>query len=156
MVTPLKAKLFSFQNYRNTIISIRTTSPHPAIRFIPAFKKEMSAPLRIGNYYLGGLDPFTWIAKDMNYKVGVTNNARIRTALMIFLFINIMLCVFGTFWYRVHVRREEIGIRLILQAGSNRWIHYEMNDHPSTCVASQKGLFSLLPQQHKVTRFRTG
>lgn len=34
------------------------------------------------------------------------------------LFMNIMLCVMGTFWYRIRVRREEIGLRMAM--GSTR------------------------------------
>jgi ABC-type lipoprotein release transport system permease subunit len=37
---------------------------------------------------------------------------------MLFFVINLLLCVTGTFWYRIHIRREEIGIRIA--TGSSR------------------------------------
>ena len=35
-------------------------------------------------------------------------------ALMAFLGLNILLCVMGTFWYRVRMRRGEIGLRMAI------------------------------------------
>ena len=38
----------------------------------------------------------------------------VRMALMAFLGLNILLCVMGTFWYRVRMRRGEIGLRMAI------------------------------------------
>jgi ABC-type antimicrobial peptide transport system permease subunit len=48
---------------------------------------------------------------------GYTRDVRLRIYLMAFLLINILLCVMGTFWYRVNRRKEETGIRKAFGAG---------------------------------------
>lgn len=98
-------------NFNSAILAFRTKGNIPYSQFIPAFSKEMSPELKMGNYYLTSLNYFPEEDIKMDYKAGMTNTIRMHTALVIFLFVNILLCVFGTFWYRVHVRREEIGIR---------------------------------------------
>ncbi len=105
------------ENYGQTRIVIRTrknTSPND---FIAAFKKEMSAKLRVGNFYLKNIQSGVQVEKNTVYRFGMTNYIRIRTALMTFFLISIILCMLGTFWYRVNIRREEIGIRRAM--GSN-------------------------------------
>lgn len=37
---------------------------------------------------------------------------------MLFLLLNVVLCLIGTFWYRVNIRKEEIGLRIAI--GSDR------------------------------------
>lgn len=97
--------------FRRKVITIRSKGDISPAQFTEAFKKEMAAPLRIGNYYLGDVTDLSQMEEETDYKVGITNQIRMRAALMLFLLINIMLCVLGTFWYRVNVRRGEIGVR---------------------------------------------
>ncbi len=54
------------------------------------------------------------IKADTDYSFGVTYDYRVRMALMAFLGLNILLCVMGTFWYRVRMRRGEIGLRMAI------------------------------------------
>lgn len=104
-------------NLGGKIITIRSKNNTPPAQFIDQFKKEMSSNLLIGNYYLSGLSSLSQMAEDTDYRAGKTNEVRMRTALLLFLLINILLCVLGTFWHRVNVRRGEIGIRRAM--GSN-------------------------------------
>ncbi|MDH6305277.1 putative ABC transport system permease protein [Parabacteroides sp. PF5-5] len=105
----------SEQNYNYIYIAIRSKEHIPASRFIPAFKKQMSSNLRVGNYYLKNVKSLVAMEKETNN--AMTNMVRSLSGLMLFFLINITLCVLGTFWYRVNVRKEEVGIRRAM--GSN-------------------------------------
>lgn len=110
-------------NENSAFIAFRTKTDIPSLQFSTLFKKEMSSQLRIGNFYFKGLTSLAWVEKDSEYKVGITNEIRTYTALMLFLLVSIILCVLGTFWFRANVRREEIGIRRAM--GANKMnIHY--------------------------------
>jgi ABC-type transport system, involved in lipoprotein release, permease component len=98
-------------------VGFRTKEDLPSLQFSETFKKEMSRPLRIGNYYLNDVQSLVQMDLDTQYRSGMTNIIRIRIIFMIFLFVSISLCVLGTFRHRVNMRREEIGIRRSM--GSN-------------------------------------
>lgn len=78
-------------------------------RFADTFREKMSRELRVGNFYLKRLTSYDRIKADTDYSFGVTYDYRVRMALMAFLGLNILLCVMGTFWYRVRMRRGESG-----------------------------------------------
>ena len=99
-------------------IAVRARESVPDTRFLQDFKNAMSRELRIGNFYLKGVKSYNRINKDTEFSFGMTSSVRIRTAMTLFFLINIMLCVMGTFWYRIRVRREEIGLRMAM--GSTR------------------------------------
>ena len=90
-------------------ISVRITTSDKLFR--EKFVKEMTPMLQIGNFYLERVRSYNDIEADMNNAFGMTNYVRVQVALMTFFLLNIILCVIGTFWYRVNVRREEIGLR---------------------------------------------
>lgn len=83
-------------------------------RFADTFREKMSRELRVGNFYLKRLISYDRIKADTDYSFGVTYDYRVRMALMAFLGLNILLCVMGTFWYRVRMRRGEIGLRMAI------------------------------------------
>lgn len=93
-------------------------SKHFVLRIIPrfadTFREKMSRELRVGNFYLKRLTSYERIKADTDYSFGVTYDYRVRMALMAFLGLNILLCVMGTFWYRVRMRRGEIGLRMAI------------------------------------------
>lgn len=109
--TPVRANA---DNIKYMEIAVRSRENLPDTQFRQHFKERMSRELRIGNFYLKGLKSYNQINSDTDALFGMTNDYRIRTVLMIFFLVNIMLCVMGTFWYRVNVRREEIGLRMAL------------------------------------------
>jgi ABC-type antimicrobial peptide transport system permease subunit len=93
---------------KDVTISIRTSSSLADASFQEAFKKEMKSRLQVGNFYLKEVVSYSRSAADRknnNYDM------RVRTYLMLFFLLNILLCVMGTFWYRIQTRREEIGVR---------------------------------------------
>ena len=83
-------------------------------RFADTFREKMNRELRVGNFYLKRLTSYDRIKADTDYSFGVTYDYRVRMALMAFLGLNILLCVMGTFWYRVRMRRGEIGLRMAI------------------------------------------
>jgi cell division protein FtsX len=105
-------------NLRRMEISIRSSASIPDAVFQETFKKEMTNALQAGNFYFKDCISYNKIGKEMDNIFGLTNNIRIHLYLMIFFLLNILLCVLGTFWYRINVRREEIGLRKAL--GANR------------------------------------
>lgn len=103
-------------NIKDLEIAIRSSASRSDAQFLSDFKARMSKELRIGNFYLKGMQPYSQIHADAN--MGRTNENRVLIIMMLFFLVNIMLCVMGTFWYRIRVRREEIGLRMAM--GSTR------------------------------------
>lgn len=113
-----RAERANSQNIGGMEIAVRVNEAISDAQFREAFKETMSRELRIGNFYLEGLKLYEQIHAETDYLFGVTNDIRIRTAMLLFFLVNIILCVMGTFWYRIRVRREEIGLRMAM--GSTR------------------------------------
>ena len=99
-------------------ICFRTRPGISEHQFIADFRNEMTKELQIGNFYLKSVQSFRSIKKETDYMFGVANEIRTRTALMIFLLLNIALGIIGTFWFRNQTRRSEIGLRMAM--GSTR------------------------------------
>lgn len=108
----------SVENLHNFAVSIRVKEGTPEKEFITNFKKEMTKQLRIGNFYLKDIKSFNQLKDNIDYAFGVTNSVRSKTALGIFLLLNIALGVIATFWLRNETRRGEIGLRMAV--GSTR------------------------------------
>ncbi|MDR1723008.1 MAG: FtsX-like permease family protein [Tannerella sp.] len=102
-----------------TSISIRSRATVSKRLFKETFNREMSDRLRIGNFYLKSLTSYDLISDNTAKNFGITTTVRMNVALMLFLLLNIVLCVFGTFWYRIHTRRGEIGLRKAMGATTN-------------------------------------
>lgn len=113
-----RAQRVTADNYRDYEIAVRSRATVPDSRFQTDFKEKMGRELRIGNFYLKGLTSYNQISERTDDDFGVTNGLRVRIALLLFFLFNIMLCVMGTFWYRIRVRRDEIGLRMAM--GSTR------------------------------------
>ncbi|MDR2472082.1 MAG: ABC transporter permease [Tannerella sp.] len=103
----------------DTNISIRVRETVSDNVFIEKFKVEMSERLRIGNYYFKLLTPYSSISDEMAKSYGITTTVKIIVSLLLFMLLTILLCVFGTFWYRIHTRRSEIGLRKAMGATAN-------------------------------------
>ena len=107
------------KNIRNADIAVRLNPSVSGKIFQEKFLNEMTSTLQIGNFYLKGVTSYEQIATDVETEYGVSKDIRIRTYLMIFFLLNIVLCVIGTFWYRVNLRKEEIGLRRALGSTKN-------------------------------------
>ncbi|MDL2221338.1 ABC transporter permease [Parabacteroides sp. OttesenSCG-928-N08] len=104
---PQKSKA---SNIRHAEISVRC-QPAVVKHFREQFKRDMTDPLRIGNFYLLNVIPYTRIEADTTRSFGKNSAIKSLTSLMIFFLLNILLCVMGTFWYRINRRVDEIGLR---------------------------------------------
>lgn len=119
------ARTLSAENLRNAEISIRYNASFNTRVFRDQFKEEMLDRLRIGNFYLLSVIPYTTIAENTMQGFGVTNEIKLRVYLMIFFLLNILLCMMGTFWYRINQRPNEIGLRKAVGA-TRRAVHNEL------------------------------
>lgn len=99
-------------------VCFRVKQGTPEKQFILNFRKEMTKQLRIGNFYLKNIESFHQRKENLRYELGITNEVRTRTALMIFFLLNIALGIIATFWFRNETRRSEIGLRMAM--GSTR------------------------------------
>lgn len=104
------------ENVKDADIFIRTSERCSLSDFVPQFRRDLSSELRIGNFYLKNITSIEKLEQDTLMDFGEIAEIRIRVGLMLFFMLNILLCVIGTFWYRVNARREEIGIRRAMGA----------------------------------------
>jgi hypothetical protein len=104
-------------NLRSAAIAVRSRAS-AGNSFGETLKNDMTDRLQIGNFYLKSIKSYAKIAADTKKVFGVSNDIRSKVMLMIFFLLNILLCVLGTFWYRINTRREEIGIRKALGSSS--------------------------------------
>ncbi|MDR1406932.1 MAG: FtsX-like permease family protein [Tannerella sp.] len=98
------------------VTAIRSDASLPDSRFAEDFSEAMTGDLRAGNFFFNELVPYEKMAADTSDRFGVTSTLNIRVYLMAFFLLNILLCITGTFWYRVNVRRSEIGLRKAMGA----------------------------------------
>ncbi|MDR1332773.1 MAG: FtsX-like permease family protein [Tannerella sp.] len=99
-------------------ISIRSSARIADGLFREAFMKEMPARLQVGNFYFDEIIPYSRISSETRERSGLGNAVRERAGLMIFLLLNVLLCVTGTFFYRVGTRLGETGIRMAMGASA--------------------------------------
>ncbi|MCD7931615.1 MAG: hypothetical protein LUH15_09800 [Tannerellaceae bacterium] len=105
-------------NFSSAEIVIRSKKNLSPELFKTTFIQDMTLPLQVGNFYLRNMLYFPKIEADTNRGMGSENNVLTRVSLLLFFLLNIILCLIGTFWYRVNVRKEEIGLRIAI--GSDR------------------------------------
>ena len=86
--------------------------------FPQRFRKEMSEQLKLGPYFLASVKPISdYKAKQAEEVNGELNGVYSVT---IFLVINIMLGILGTFYFRTQSRRSEIGLRIALGSSKRK------------------------------------
>lgn len=99
-----------------SVISIRSAASTPDDVFAEAFIEAMERDLQAGNFFFKSIDDYVGIADVTEFQFGTSSDLKIRIYLMIFFLLNILLCVLGTFWYRVNLRRSETGLRKAMGA----------------------------------------
>ncbi|MDR3093290.1 MAG: ABC transporter permease [Bacteroidales bacterium] len=104
---------------RYSVISIRSSSALTDAAFQAAFTAEMSQRLQIGNFYMQNIVSYRKLAKTGVFQSMMANISKQLSSLIVFFLLNILLCVMGTFWYRIQMRRDEIGLRKALGATGN-------------------------------------
>ncbi|MDR3308497.1 MAG: ABC transporter permease [Tannerella sp.] len=100
-------------------ISIRSAASLPDAIFADAFGNDMAKLLRTGNFFFKSIVSFRKISEDTASNLGMDSDLNIRISLMLFFLLNILLCVLGTFWYMVNLRRSETGLRKAMGASSS-------------------------------------
>lgn len=105
-------------NCEDMVIAIRSSDRIPDVLFHEKFKEQMSRELQVGNFYLKSVKSYPKLNATTDREFGQTSMVRSYTAVTLFFLLNIMLCVMGTFWYRVNQRKGEIGLRMAM--GSTR------------------------------------
>jgi hypothetical protein len=100
-------------------ISVRSSASVPDDRFAEAFGDDMAKDLHIGNYFFKSIVSHEKIAENTAARFGISSDLKVRVYLMLFFLLNILLCVLGTFWYRVNIRRSEIGLRKAMGASAS-------------------------------------
>ncbi len=110
----VRADKMTVDRLKNMVFTVRSNASLSDAAFREGFKAEMENTLRIGNFYLLSVISNVTFKEDTARLFGITTDLRIRSYLMAFFLINIVLCVMGTFWYRVNTRRNEIGLRMAM------------------------------------------
>ena len=103
----------------NMSIAIRLNPEISEKRFAEEFEPRIRKSLQYGNFYVKKVKSFKQIKRETADHFGITNQNALGITFFAFFFVNILLCVMGTFWYRVQMRREEIGVRMAL--GASKW-----------------------------------
>lgn len=82
------------------------------------FLREMKQQLRVGNYWLSGVQPYVQIRTDFLEGSMQASERKLFAILAAFFLVNVFLAVIGTFWFHVVRRRSELGLRMAV--GSER------------------------------------
>ncbi len=72
--------------------------------------------INFGRYYVMSVNSFSELRRCAQVKQSAQQ--RNMATGLVFLLVNIFLCIFGTFWYRTHLRTSEIAIHKISGASS--------------------------------------
>lgn len=110
-------------NLKRAEISVRYQTTASDTKFREQFKEDMMNALQVGNFYLLSVIPYAKIEQESNSDI--SNDIRQRVSLMIFFLLCIFLCMMGTFWYRISLRPNEIGLRKAIGATRVN-IHYSL------------------------------
>ena len=107
-------------------IAIRVKNGVKEAKMTGAFRNRLTSELRIGNYFLKSFDSYEHIHQQTDRSFGISNEIRSNMLLLLFFLLNIILCVIGTFWYRISRRRGEIGLQMAMGATRTniRWLFY--------------------------------
>ena len=97
-------------------IAIRVKNGVKEAEMTGAFRNRLTSELRIGNYFLKSFDSYEHIHQQTDRSFGISNEIRSNMLLLLFFLLNIILCVIGTFWYRISRRRGEIGLQMAMGA----------------------------------------
>ena len=116
-----------FHRFLSNDIAVRLKPGVSEQTFADRFIDEMSKSLRIGNFYLREVKSFETSREELNSVFQYTTMLTLGRLMASFFLINIILCVMGTFWYRVRMRREEIGVRMAMGASKKqiKWMLFK-------------------------------
>ncbi|HZJ79221.1 MAG TPA: ABC transporter permease [Dysgonamonadaceae bacterium] len=96
-------------NYLELCVRVK---PEEDYDFFDRFRNQMGQQFRVGNFYLNTIQ-YIPANKEEFHKRWV-NDLKTRGFIGLFLLINILLGITGTFWFRTQYRRNEIGVRIAM------------------------------------------
>ncbi|MDL2315009.1 FtsX-like permease family protein [Bacteroidales bacterium OttesenSCG-928-C19] len=99
----------------NPEICIRI-KPNAEKNFISEFKDEMLQILNVYPYFFSDIQQINSGFKS--YKE-VDKNIKSISSISLFLIVNVVLGIIGTFWFRIQSRRKDIGLRISLGASKS-------------------------------------
>ncbi len=116
-----------FHRYLSNDIAVRLKPGVSEQTFADRFMEDMGNKLRLGNFYIKEIKSFETIREELNQEFGYITRISFGQIMSLFFLINIILCVMGTFWYRVRMRREEIGVRMAMGASKKqiKWMLFK-------------------------------
>lgn len=85
-------------------------------KFAEEFEPRIRKAVQYGNFYVKDVKSFKQLRQEAEENSSITGESSLGITMFLFFYVNIILCVLGTFWYRVQMRREEIGVRMALGA----------------------------------------
>ena len=106
MFTLLRPTQFTYANE----LSVRVLD-NMDVDFAENLMKDADGALRVGNWYIASVQPFSYI-KD-NYNRNPKAEMRNTIVCALFLLLNIFLGILGTFWFRTQQRNKEIALRMV-------------------------------------------
>ena len=134
------------QELADRYISFRIDPAVAGAGFAERFELEMGRQLHIGNCYLYDVRSYDQIRRSSELLFCTTYDWNIRISLLIFLGLNILLCVMGSFWYRVRQRRGEIGLRMAM--GSSRRGVWSQLMREGVCILALATPVALFIEMH--------
>ena len=116
-----------FRRYLSNDIAVRLKPGVSEQTFADRFMEDMGNKLRLGNFYIKEIKSFETTREELNHEFGYITRISLGQIMSLFFLINIILCVMGTFWYRVRMRREEIGVRMAMGASKKqiKWMLFK-------------------------------
>ena len=106
MFTLLRPTQYTYANE----LSVRVLD-NMDVDFAENLMKDADGALRVGNWYIASVQPFSFI-KD-NYNRNAKAEMRNTIVCALFLLLNIFLGILGTFWFRTQQRNKEIALRMV-------------------------------------------
>lgn len=97
---------------RNLMVSIRIREGGSEKLAVEDLMDRMPKELNIGNFRFLSLVSYDQLRRNIEYENGDTNANRLMIALLAFFWLNMALCIYGTFWLKNESRLCESGIRL--------------------------------------------
>jgi len=97
-------------------IAVRVRADMDTPEYIREFRNTMKTQLRLGNIYLMDVTSLEDIRTGFFRASGEINNVKTHVAGMLFLLVNILLGVIGTFWIRTQQRKGEVALRMAMGA----------------------------------------
>jgi len=104
-------------------VALRVRPGTPA-GFMEKFLRDMKSRLRVGPYYMIGIQSYEEKKEVFAIEQGHTAYLQLSYGISTFFICNVFFALIGTFWFRTRKRRGEIGLRMAMGATRRQVQHY--------------------------------